>query len=73
MLFSGGQDSTIALFQTLTRFAHVETIGFSYGQRHKVELSCRQNVLTALREKFPDKSAWLFDDHVLELSTLGQI
>ena len=38
VLFSGGQDSTVCLAYALERYAHVETIGFDYGQRHLVEL-----------------------------------
>ncbi|CAG1019609.1 partial 7-cyano-7-deazaguanine reductase, partial [Burkholderiaceae bacterium] len=34
VLFSGGQDSTTCLAWALERYAHVETIGFDYGQRH---------------------------------------
>lgn len=41
VLFSGGQDSAIALAWALDRYAHVETVGFAYGQRHAVELACR--------------------------------
>ena len=37
VLFSGGQDSTICLAYALRKFDRVETIGFSYGQRHNVE------------------------------------
>ena len=49
VLFSGGQDSTTCLAWALQHFAHVETIGFDYGQRHMVELQARQEVLAALR------------------------
>ena len=41
VLFSGGQDSTACLAWALQRFAQVETVGFDYGQRHRVELECR--------------------------------
>ena len=41
VLFSGGQDSSISLAWALDRYAHVETIGFHYGQRHAVELGAR--------------------------------
>jgi 7-cyano-7-deazaguanine synthase len=48
VLFSGGQDSTTCLAWALDRYAHVETIGFAYGQRHAVELACRAPVRDAL-------------------------
>jgi 7-cyano-7-deazaguanine synthase len=73
VLFSGGQDSTTCLAWALKRFARVETIGFDYGQRHRIELDCRLQVLAALRDQF---SAWaekLGDDHLLDLGLLGQI
>ena len=38
VLFSGGQDSTTCLAWALSRYAHVETVGFDYGQRHRVEM-----------------------------------
>jgi 7-cyano-7-deazaguanine synthase len=73
VLFSGGQDSTACLAWALTRFAQVETIGFDYGQRHLVELECRQHVRLALRTQFPQWAQRLGDDHVLDLALLGQI
>ena len=42
VLFSGGQDSTTCLAWALDRYPRVETIGFTYGQRHAVELGCRE-------------------------------
>ena len=41
VLFSGGQDSTACLAWALDRYARVETVGFDYGQRHRIELDCR--------------------------------
>ena len=73
VLFSGGQDSTACLAWALDRYAHVETIGFAYGQRHAVELACRPVVLAELRSRFPAWGSRLGDDHVLDLSLLGQI
>jgi len=32
-----GQDSTTCLALALSRFEHVETVGFDYGQRHRCE------------------------------------
>jgi 7-cyano-7-deazaguanine synthase len=73
VLFSGGQDSTTCLAWALGRFARVETIGFDYGQRHAVELSCRVRVLDALRDRFPAWSGRLGEDHLLDLGVLGRI
>jgi 7-cyano-7-deazaguanine synthase len=73
VLFSGGQDSTTCLAYALQKFEHVETIGFDYGQRHRVELDARLDVLRELRAGFPHWSARLGDDHVLDLAVLGEV
>ena len=73
VLFSGGQDSTVCLAWALNRFRQVETIGFDYGQRHEVELECRQKVREELRTQFPKWGKRLGDDHLLDLALLGQI
>jgi 7-cyano-7-deazaguanine synthase len=70
VLFSGGQDSATCLAWALDRFARVETIGFDYGQRHRVELDCRAALRDGLDRLWPGK---LGDDHLLDLSLLGQI
>jgi 7-cyano-7-deazaguanine synthase len=73
VLFSGGQDSTACLAWALDRFAHVETIGFDYGQRHRVELDCRPRIREAVAQAFPDWAGRLANDHLLDLGLLGQI
>ncbi len=73
VLFSGGQDSATALAWALERYAHVETLGFDYGQRHRVELECRRRFLQHLRAEFPAWAARLGEDHVLDLGLLGQV
>ena len=73
VLFSGGQDSTTCLAWALARYAHVETLGFDYGQRHRVELDVRPKVLAAMRERLPRLAARLGEDHMIDLSVLGQI
>jgi len=73
VLFSGGQDSTTCLAWALDRFGHVETVGFDYGQRHRVELDARLEVLRGLRAAFPQWAARLGEDHLLDLKVLGQV
>ncbi|MEO0884083.1 MAG: 7-cyano-7-deazaguanine synthase QueC [Pseudomonadota bacterium] len=73
VLFSGGQDSAVCLAWALTRFERVETVGFDYGQRHKIELECRAQFITALRKSLPDLAAGLGDDHLLNIPVLGDI
>jgi 7-cyano-7-deazaguanine synthase len=66
VLFSGGQDSATCLAWALARYPRVETIGFHYGQRHAVEMDCREPVRQALA------CAELGDDHVVDLTaTVG--
>lgn len=73
VLFSGGQDSTVALADALKRFAHVETIGFTYRQRHVAELSARHAIREAIPGLFPTWGKRLGADHMLDLSTFGAI
>ncbi len=72
VLFSGGQDSTVCLAWALKRFELVETIGFDYGQRHRIELEQRETVLRGL-EKIGDFAGRLGEDTVLSLPALSQI
>jgi 7-cyano-7-deazaguanine synthase len=73
ILFSGGQDSTTCLAWALARYERVETVGFDYGQRHRIELDARLTVLRELKQQFPAWAARLGDDHVLDLAVLGQV
>jgi 7-cyano-7-deazaguanine synthase len=73
VLFSGGQDSTTCLASALTRFGRVETVGFDYGQRHAVELECRNKVLARIRALYPAWARRLGDDTVLELGFLKAV
>ena len=62
VLFSGGQDSTTCLAWALARYSRVETVGFRYGQRHAVEMDCREPVREALA------SGRLGMDHIVDLT-----
>jgi 7-cyano-7-deazaguanine synthase len=73
VLFSGGQDSTTCLAWALGRFDRVETIGFDYGQRHRVELDCRAGVREKLAALKPQWGERLGEDHLLDLTVLGMI
>mgnify|MGYP001282750661 CR=1 FL=1 len=53
VMLSGGQDSATCLAWALDKYELVETIGFSYGQRHIVELDCRQTVLSEIVKLTP--------------------
>jgi 7-cyano-7-deazaguanine synthase len=73
VLFSGGQDSTTCLAWALERFERVETVGFDYGQRHRVELECREALRDKMAALSPTWSKRLGEDHMLDLSVLGQV
>ncbi len=73
VLFSGGQDSATCLAWALDRYDRVETIGFDYGQRHHVELECRETLRQGMRRIKPEWGDRLGDDHMLDLTSLGQL
>lgn len=73
VLFSGGQDSSTYLAWALQHFPRVETIGFDYGQRHRVELDARLVVLREIKTQFPQWANKLGEDHVLDVNVLGQV
>lgn len=73
LLFSGGQDSTACLAWALSRYARVETLGFDYRQRHRIELDCRHTVRAELVRQFPAWASRLGDDHLLDLGLLAQL
>ena len=73
VLFSGGQDSTTCLAWALERHERVETLGFDYGQRHRIELAQRGVLRESLAAMKPQWAERLGPDHVLDLSALGAI
>ncbi len=73
VLFSGGQDSATCLAWALDRYDTVETLGFDYGQRHRVELECRDGFRAAIAREFPAWAERLGEDHMIDLSVLGSI
>jgi 7-cyano-7-deazaguanine synthase len=73
VLFSGGQDSTVCLAWALGRYALVETVGFDYGQRHRVELEQRSVVRQQMPEALPHLAPRLGQDHLLEVDVLGKV
>ena len=65
LLFSGGQDSTACLAWSLQKFDEVVTVGFDYGQSHRVEMECRSSVLALMHPTG--------EDHVLNLPIISEI
>ena len=73
VLFSGGQDSTTCLGWALRRFAEVETVGFDYGQRHRIELDCRARIRDRLAKGERFVPGRLGPDHLIDLAALGAL
>jgi len=73
VLFSGGQDSTVCLAWALDRFQRVETVGFDYGQRHRVELDVRPRIRAELAVTKPEWRKRLGEDHLVKLDALAAI
>ena len=63
----------MCLAHALKTHGHVETVGFDYGQRHGVELECRQRVRDEIIRSFPDWGARLGPDHRLDITSFGAI
>jgi len=73
VLFSGGQDSATCLAFALARFARVETVGFDYGQRHRIELEQRGKIREGLARLSPLWAERLGEDHTITIEALGAI
>ncbi|MGO7029107.1 7-cyano-7-deazaguanine synthase QueC [Rhizobium johnstonii] len=73
VLFSGGQDSSTCLAWALDRYERVETVGFDYGQRHRIELDCRDTLRRELSAINPAWAQRLGEDHTISLASLGEI
>lgn len=73
VLFSGGQDSTVCLAWALDRYERIETVGFTYGQRHAAELGQRPILREKLSALVPHWDERLGPDHMLQLPELGHL
>lgn len=73
LMFSGGQDSATCLAWALSKYDYVETVGFDYGQRHNIEMTCRASVRSGIATLDPHWRERLGPDHVIDLSNLGAI
>jgi len=73
VLFSGGQDSATCLAWALARYDRVETIGFDYGQRHRVEMECRARLREGMSALSAAWAGRLGDDNVVQLDAIAQV
>ena len=73
VVFSGGQDSATCLAWALDRFHRVETVGFDYRQRHRVELDVREPVRRAMVAAKPAWANRLGPDRVIDLGVFGEV
>jgi 7-cyano-7-deazaguanine synthase len=48
VLFSGGLDSTTALYWAIDRYERVDALAFNYGQRHGIEVQFSQRIASNL-------------------------
>lgn len=69
VVFSGGQDSTTCLFYALSKYEKVYTIGFDYGQRHEVELRCRQEIINHIKAKYSNFAY----DSMIDVNSFGHV
>ena len=63
----------MCLAWALERYGWVETVGFDYGQRHGVEMTAREQVRSAVIQRFPHWAARLGPDHRLDLRGFGAV
>lgn len=63
----------MALAWALRRFVRVETVGFDYHQRHRIELDARKQVLARIGAVDGNWRARLGPDHVIDLEVLSQV
>lgn len=61
--FSGGQDSTTCLFWALKNFTTVETVCFTYGQKHSLEVEKARTIAEGANIPF----------HLLDVSLISQL
>ncbi|MFI3270906.1 MAG: 7-cyano-7-deazaguanine synthase QueC [Pseudomonadota bacterium] len=73
VIFSGGQDSTTCLGWAFENFSKVSTVGYHYGQRHDIEMTCRANVLEHIQSHNPAWAEKYAGDAVLDLSLLTEL
>src|SRR5258705_1367441 len=71
VLFSGGQDSATCLAWALQRYARVEMLGLDSGQRHAIELECRERLISGMKTLGADWAWRLGESHTLEIPTLA--
>lgn len=70
VLFSAGQDSATCLAWALRQYGRVETIGFDYGQRHRVELTQRPLARSRIHACV---GGALGEDRVIDITSFGAL
>ena len=51
VLFSGGLDSTVVLYEAIKHFSKIYALTFDYGQRHLIELAYANRTVVALQKQ----------------------
>ena len=63
----------MCLAQALDTYGQVETVGFTYGQRHAVEMAARLEIRSAIPKLFPQWASRLGADHILDMPALAAL
>ncbi|MDW4716416.1 7-cyano-7-deazaguanine synthase, partial [Escherichia coli] len=56
----------------LKHFEYVETVGYAYGQRHSIELECRDILRDKIGKVFA-QCGRIGEDHTIDLASLGAL
>ena len=73
VLVSGGLDSATVLAAARRDGFACHALSFDYGQRHAIELECRQRVRSEIARRFPAWTERLGPDHVIDVASFGAI
>ena len=73
VLLSGGLDSATTLAIARAEGYECHALSFDYGQRHGVELECRQTVRSEIARVFSAWGSRLGPDRVLDIASFGAI
>ena len=71
ILLSGGLDSTTTLAVARAEGYECYALSFDYGQRHAIELACRDRLFDGIKDLHADWTSRLGESHTLSIPTLA--